>query len=841
MAHTDLERPQSGRLPSIRKVGIAILENLVSIPIGKEAISELKEPYLQKQLEDQLREVLAKAEMEFINKCTDEEMRDALLDLPLAGLTSVALAVRDFYESGNDSALSEVLRDHLRTSYPHCSSERVDAAVSSYVQILRRALVPVSASVREKLSTQGILAIREDTARIAAGITKLNDRSRLRKVTSDNSDDSASHLNVRHNLPQPDFARFVGREKEVRETLHLITNESGAGLIVIEGEAGVGKSSLALHSALQILLHRASPAEQNPFRLLVWTSARPAILNTDSIIPRPLREHSLYDLYATIAITSKRIDIINAERMHQHALIKSLLAEQKCLIIIDNYDTIRDSAVIQFIKEMPYPSKVLVTSRRPLHHGTAIRLTGMSPLEASELIDQECRRREITVDEKFKQDLWSRTEGSPIAIVWSIARLSSYQPEQVLSDLVDPKGPIAKFCFAALRREIRGNPADALLMSLSVFPRSASAEAVAAVAGQIDQPDTSTKGLAQLLDLSLVYQKDNRYSMPSLTRQFASESLRRDVRFSREVKVRLFKWAVDFARKNCDWEFRFQQYQAVLMDLDNLETAIGNLESLGDILLAEDLITMVTHVIHIVGRWYDMYSFTEHILTICTDPSLDRLRAKLLILKGRHLAHRGNPQQALNDLREAIRIANNINDLALLAEATMRSGQAFCFMQEYDKALSILAQACNLADQQNLARVRVSAEGFIGDAYISSNHPELAKAPLQHAADIAHAMGWERAYGFEECLLGRAALATNDIDLAQDYFEAALDVTKAWLDVRLKGWTLLGLAQTEARRGNKAQAKQLASDALKVFQHSDMRRDIDRARHVLDDLGMQDS
>ncbi|CAG0984033.1 hypothetical protein ANRL4_02055 [Anaerolineae bacterium] len=62
---------------------------------------------------------------------------------------------------------------------------------------------------------------------------------------------------VYHNLPQPDYGQFIGREQELTRVHELLLPTSRHFVVTIDGIGGIGKSALACQCAA-ILIHRSS-------------------------------------------------------------------------------------------------------------------------------------------------------------------------------------------------------------------------------------------------------------------------------------------------------------------------------------------------------------------------------------------------------------------------------------------------------------------------------------------------------------------------------------------------------------------------------------------------------
>lgn len=329
---------------------------------------------------------------------------------------------------------------------------------------------------------------------------------------------------VLHNLPQRDYTQFIGRAAELQKVQQILRPypHSQHAFVSIDGIGGVGKSTLALEVAHRYLDHHESLPPDDRFAAIIWTSAKERTLTGDGIKPRYQTHRTLDDLYRTIAITLQREDIAKALFDQQAALLHTVLIQQRTLVIVDNLETIDDEAVINFIRELPAPTKVIVTTRHRIDVAYAVRLTGMPWQDAEHLIAQECRSRAVELSPTDTHRLFNRTGGVPLAIVWSVAQMGfGYLPENVLTRLGSPTNDIIRFCFDQALKLIAGQNAEKLLIALSHFTGTVSRETLGRITQlmELDRDD----GLVMLEKLSLVNKQGDLFSMLPVTKVFATD------------------------------------------------------------------------------------------------------------------------------------------------------------------------------------------------------------------------------------------------------------------------------------------------------------------------------
>nr|MBC8492265.1 hypothetical protein [Chloroflexota bacterium] len=217
----------------------------------------------------------------------------------------------------------------------------------------------------------------------------------------------------------PAWGEFIGREKEkarVREAL-----ASRWPLTCIDGFGGIGKTALALEATSECLRASKSeiPANGIPtFGGFIWTTAKD-------------RELVLNDVLDAIARTFDYPGIAQQPLEEKQESVRKLLQSKRYLLIVDNFDTITDDAVRDFLLRLPEPSKALITSRYQLPDlmtkAHVVSLDRMEPHEGLSLIRGEGRRLGLASVEKAEErvllHLYQATGGAPLAIKWAVGQI----------------------------------------------------------------------------------------------------------------------------------------------------------------------------------------------------------------------------------------------------------------------------------------------------------------------------------------------------------------------------------------------------------------------------------
>jgi len=239
--------------------------------------------------------------------------------------------------------------------------------------------------------------------------------------------------------------------------------------MTIDGIGGIGKSALALEVADSYRRMVDKLAAPDRFEVIIWTTAKLTVLTGQGIITRSQSLRTLDDIYSTIAVVLQREDITRARPADQDEIVRQALSHQRTLLIVDNLETVDDERVMAFLRDVPSPTKVIVTTRHRLDVAYPVRVVGMGEEEALQLIADQAQLKELTLTTDQAKQLYARTGGVPLALTWSLAQMGfGYGVESVLTRLGQPNNDVAKFCFEAAVERIKTKPAYKLLLAFKM-------------------------------------------------------------------------------------------------------------------------------------------------------------------------------------------------------------------------------------------------------------------------------------------------------------------------------------------------------------------------------------
>jgi tetratricopeptide (TPR) repeat protein len=540
---------------------------------------------------------------------------------------------------------------------------------------------------------------------------------------------SPDHPEVRHNLPQPDYGKFVGRQEELTQVHRILRPypHSRHPLVTIDGIGGIGKSALALEAAHHYLRDYDRLPEEERFEAIIWTSAKSEVLTADGIAPRRQITRTLDDIYTAIAVALEREDITRARPEEQDDLVTKALTRQRTLLIVDNLETVDDERVNGFLRELPAPTKAIVTTRHRIDVAYPIRLTGMPEDDALDLIAQECEKKDVTLTDAEAEKLYRRTGGVPLAVVWSVAQMGyGYGVESVLRRLGEPTGDIARFCFEGAMERIRGKPAHKLLMALTLFATNASREALGYVA------DLSTvdrdEGLVLLERLSLVSKEDGRFWMLPLTQTFVQEEMKHFPLSSSLQENWLSYW-----------------YESI-MGATRESTLYRRID---------DLLRLF-QALRERGKWSEYFD-------VWTKVSMEWVEA-------------GHWEPFLFEYDEAIAAATEIQDRQAVSETLYRRSALAYYREQYKQSYQLLLQAHAHLDHESDPDLRIRITESLGQILMKMDRHRESLSYLQEARSERERHDrsmWHSFWALGECYEG-----LNQMHKAEEYLQRSLDLAE---------------------------------------------------------------
>ncbi len=635
---------------------------------------------------------------------------------------------------------------------------------------------------------------------------------------------------VYHNLPQPDYGRFVGRERELAQVARILRPypHSQEHLVTIDGIGGIGKSALALEVAHRYLRNYDRIPPEERFEAIIWASAKQTVLTAEGILPRSRALRTLDDIYATIAVALQREDITRARPEEQAEVVRYALTRQRTLLIVDNLETIDDEAVMTFLRELPAPTKAIVTTRHRIDVAYPVRLVGMPWEDAHALIEQECVKKGVTLNEDEARRLYHRTGGVPLAIVWSIAQMGfGYSVESMLTRLGQPASDIARFCFEEALECIQAKPAYKLLMALSLFATDASRDALGYIT---DLPELDRdEGLVELEKLSVVNKAGTRFSILPMTRQFALWHLTSQAETEKAYRRRQTEYYRDF----------IGQRKLSSGALDLIREEHSNIAALLDFLVASGEFPIVVEIFNHYypflwrqGYWSQGIKLTQLVFEWAETNKREDLQARCNHWLGRLYLYQGQYLEAERHLSQAARQYSKadwqwISVQTYLGQVLLRQGRLEEARQTLEKALPVALERKDYRGATRLHNAFVEIE-------ITRSDWDAALQHLNRGYELAHGRNEQTTVlGQNFHLRGIVERIHGQFELAQEWITKFKEIADREGFVQESAQADLELARIAEQRGAREETRQLAENARGVFERLGVKEDLGECIELL--------
>lgn len=584
---------------------------------------------------------------------------------------------------------------------------------------------------------------------IAAGIIAMLSYffvKRLKKETAQ----KITHVEVQTISSKPEIcfnlpprSNFIGREKE--KLLVIQALNSRWPLIIIDGIGGIGKTSLALEIIYECL--KVSKGEETSieneanvpkFAGFIWNTAKD-------------RELQLNDILEAIARTLDWPGIAHQPLEEKLESVRKLLQTKSYLLIVDNFETITDESIRDFLLNLPEPSKALITSReQKLPQAWAVSIKGLEKNEALTLIRNEGRRLGLKslqeAEEKLLLHLYQATGGAPLAIKWAVGQIKQkgQSLDTVLSALHEAKGDIFEEVFAR-SWSLLTEDARKVLMVMPIFASSASKDAIKAASNV--HHFALDESLGQLVQMWLVEVTDEleerkrRYSIHPLARAFSGARLIENLAFQKEVRERTVDYFLEFAKEygGKNW----WTYDQLELERENILSIITWCYDSKKWQKVIDFRSSIVDFLWIRGYWDDRLKYAIQAIEASKELQDERSHALCMVYDlGWTFIRRGNFTEARTWINNGLKIFKKINDEYGIALSLRNLGNIANREKKFEEAQNFYEKGLQISKKANLdysAHLRISL-GMLEcrkreDYNKARQHFETAKDFFQKAGD----------------------------------------------------------------------------------------------------------
>jgi predicted ATPase/class 3 adenylate cyclase len=566
------------------------------------------------------------------------------------------------------------------------------------------------------------------------------------------------------NLPAA-VTSFVGRDEQLRAIDEFFDGATDR-LITLVGPGGAGKTRLALEAARR----RTGRYQHGVFHVPLVAVSDP------DMIPLTIAE--------TIGLT---IDTMWGPDRSRDEQLVSYLAERSLLLLLDNFEHLRDGAsIVKQIDEGAPNVHVLVTSRERLglQAERVLEVPGLT--DAGERLFVE-RARQIDADfdiagpaKVHVTRICSLLEFMPLGIELAAA-MATLIPAAELANELEKSLDILTAAHRdvperhrSLRAVFDGSwslmsdPERTGFRCLSVFRGSFSRAAAGSIA-DIDLPL-----LAALVDKSLVKRADlGRFELHELLRQYAAEALLAEPGNGNAVRDRHARWYADYLHARIDRLRGADMLDArdeIRMDLGNLRSAAEWIAARWDEPACREVFGDLDafYMTHSWSEGADMFESLAEIRAARRDGGWLRARA----VQASRLA-------ALNQSETSDAIATktlellsddgSAGDAGDIGQCLLALGTNAVNQDDYEVSVRHLLDGRRAALEAKDPHLLVWVDVWLGWAELEAGDLDSAREHFDEALQAARDTGSEQLLGYAYSKMGILADELGDHKTALDY------------------------------------------------------------------------
>jgi len=395
---------------------------------------------------------------------------------------------------------------------------------------------------------------------------------------------AVSGAGVRANIPPADPTDFIGRKQQIAtimDEIIQIPNENG----LLHGPGGVGKTALLIELSRK-LFEEGLPTN-SPFKNIIWVSAKRDYYDpTLDVIEAGTQQFKTLDqVFAAILEFHNFEEPEQYSREEQKWLVLELFEEQKTLLILDNFETISQSAQGEIIRffgtdlkrhliRKPDNSKVLLTSREVIPSGFhQVQLKGLDKRESASFMQRlyqpYAQSGQAPLTDSQRSQLYEATRGIPLIIKHCYGQVFEYNMplDKVIKSLLAAGNNVVEFSFSEIFKFLREDELQRkIIVLLEVIKRPILIRQMADILN-VGQPDIESR-IGNLMSFQCVVrsssESDDKYAVNPEVRLLAARLAHDSIELADKIRHDIAKLPgekrIDYNQEELESIVVFQRY-----------------------------------------------------------------------------------------------------------------------------------------------------------------------------------------------------------------------------------------------------------------------------------------
>jgi len=366
-----------------------------------------------------------------------------------------------------------------------------------------------------------------------------------------------------------------GRKKKAEEILKLVKKYR---IVIIVDTSGIGKSTLARDIAEKF------KKKNKKFNALIWISAKTAETGMNSI--------ELNNILDTIAQVLEYRHILSNDVNSKRSAVLEILQEKNVFFVFDNFETVIDNQIYDFMKSIPENNRVLVTARylngEIAQNQQEVKVGKLNKADGSKIILNELKEKGLQqlANKDTIEVIYDFSDGLPQAIKFAIGQIKYGRTIESMRTDID-SGRLALFekLFATSWNMI-DNPHKEILNAMLFFVTPIISSKALFAATNLTTSEFSD-ALTKLVGLSLINTnqgiKDDKtfFSMHPWTIRFSKNALSYTNHDETVTALNLGKYYVEFCQERYEKKKGLEDYDELENELPNMIKTIELIDKNG--------------------------------------------------------------------------------------------------------------------------------------------------------------------------------------------------------------------------------------------------------------------
>lgn len=596
---------------------------------------------------------------------------------------------------------------------------------------------------------------------------------------------------------------LVGRKAEVDAAVKFLRQKRSP--VVLEGPAGMGKGGLA-----KAIAHACY--EQRLFDAYIWWNTdyeTRHLGNLLEVIGRQLG-HPL------------RSDYRDPEAIYQ------LLQQRRCLLVVNRVTRLRHPQIIDFLREMPGHSSVLLTTTSPLDMGVQLTIKPLSREESVELIRTRAAMLNcqslLEADEEALEPLCEVAGGEPQALIMAVGLVKSANSLVSLSQLADEVLQDKHNTLYGAAYDSLTPVQKKLLNLIALSEESIALSALREIQRALGRP-FSEEAIAQMIDTGLLRKWPTRHDTrlePSsrLVRRYCQHYIST---FLVDEEECLRTAMANYYVRQCEihGHENWAGHEWLEENLTEIEAALNYYlqEAPPEWRPFLDLVESTYYFMGVRGYWSQRIHFGERALEGARSLADREWEANILVrVLGWTRVQLKEYERARHDIEAGLKIFKRLGDAGGMASAYRYLGTLQRRQQQYDEAESLyqeaLTQAAEAADRE---RLRAGVLVSLGTFYFKQGRLEESERHLQDALAAFQEAGHQPKMAEVTSRLADVKYRLGDEEAAQALYEQSNETAGPVGRQKTLAYNYLGLARLARDKGAYTQAQIYAEEAQQLF------------------------